>query len=539
MTTTRRFRHQTFGLATLLLASTAAVPASAFDLTILHTNDVHDRIEPVSGSGSPCSEDNIAENECYGGVARLATAIAERRAAHENVLVLDAGDWFQGTLFYTQYKGAVAAEMVDALGYDAMTVGNHEFDDGPAELAAFAEKLGTPLLSANIDLSSEDAIPGDAIEASTVVEIGAERIGIIGVTTVDTPEIASDTGDVVFQSPADEIAAEIERLSGEGVTKIVVLSHLGYEVDKQIAASVEGIDVIVGGHSHTLLSNDPAAKAAGPYPTNVAGPGGANVPIVQAASYTQYLGELTVTFDDAGAVTAASGDPILLDNSFEANAEILARVDELADPLEEIRNTVVASVPDAIDGSRETCRAGECQMGNLVADAMLERTSDQGVSIAITNGGGLRASIDAGEVTQGDVLSVLPFRNTLATFEVTGAQLREALENGVSQIEEAGGRFPQVAGLQFDWSRTAPVGARIGEIRVKNGGNFVPIDEAATYLAVTNNFMRNGGDGYTAFENAPNAYDYGPTLDVVVTEYLAGRSGAYEPYTDGRIKASD
>ncbi len=176
----------------------------------------------------------------------------------------------------------------------------------------------------------------------------------------------------------------------------------------------------------------------------------------------------------------------------------------------------------------------ECPMGNLVADAMLDRVKDQGVTIAIQNGGGLRASIDEGEVTMGEVLTVLPFQNTLATFEGSGAMIINALENGVSQVEEGAGRFPQVAGLKYTWDPAAEPGSRIVEVMVAEGDGFVPIDAAKTYLVVTNNYMRNGGDGYRMFREGQNAYDFGPGLEVVVADYLAAQ-GPYEPYTDGRI----
>jgi 5'-nucleotidase len=170
-------------------------------------------------------------------------------------------------------------------------------------------------------------------------------------------------------------------------------------------------------------------------------------------------------------------------------------------------------------------------MGNLVADAMLARVKDQGVEIAITNGGGLRATIDAGEVTMGEVLTVLPFQNTLSTFQVSGATIVEALENGVSQIEEGGGRFPQVAGLSFTVDPAAEPGARISEVMV--GG--APIEPEKIYGVVSNNYVRNGGDGYAMFKDAENAYDFGPDLADVTAEFLA-ESGPYTPYTDGRIK---
>jgi len=200
------------------------------------------------------------------------------------------------------------------------------------------------------------------------------------------------------------------------------------------------------------------------------------------------------------------------------------------------RNKVVAEAAAAVDGDRQTCRIQECQMGNLVADAMLDRVKDQGVQIAIANSGGIRASLEPGEVTMGEVLTILPFQNTLSTFEISGQELIAALENGVSQVEEVKGRFPQVAGLTFTWDpAVAPNEGRVQEVMVDMGDGFTPLDPAKTYLVVTNNYVRNGGDGYKVFSgDDKNAYDFGPDLADVLAEYLA-EQGAYSPYTDGRI----
>jgi 5'-nucleotidase len=211
-----------------------------------------------------------------------------------------------------------------------------------------------------------------------------------------------------------------------------------------------------------------------------------------------------------------------------------AWVAEMAEPLDEIRQQVVAESAAPIDGARESCRARECEMGNLVADAMLDRVRDQGIDVAIQNGGGLRASIDAGEVTMGDVLTVLPFQNTLSTFEVTGATLKAALENGVGQIEDGAGRFPQVAGMTFTFDPGAAPGDRVREVRIDTGEGFAPLERDAVYGVVSNNFVRTGGDGYAMFEDAMNAYDYGPDLAEVTAAYLA-EHGPYRPYMDGRI----
>ena len=225
-----------------------------------------------------------------------------------------------------------------------------------------------------------------------------------------------------------------------------------------------------------------------------------------------------------------------MDGEVAEDVDTKARIAEAAIPLDEIRNKIVASTTAAIDGDRGSCRAKECQMGNLIADAMLARVADQGITIAIQSGGGIRASIDAGEVTMGEVLTVLPFQNSLATMQLTGANVIAALENGVSQIEDGKGRFPQVAGVHFTFDLSvAPDEGRVSDVLISQDGNWVPIDPDAVYGVVTNNFMRSGGDGYKVFaDEGMNAYDYGPGLEDVVAEYMAA-GGAYTPYTDGRI----
>lgn len=195
-----------------------------------------------------------------------------------------------------------------------------------------------------------------------------------------------------------------------------------------------------------------------------------------------------------------------------------------------MKSQIVAEAAADIDGTRESCRLQECQMGTLVSDAILDRTKDQGVEVVIQNGGGLRASIPAGQVSMGDIITVLPFQNTLATFEVTGETLLAALENGASQMEDVAGRFAQVAGMSYTVDPSAEVGSRISDVMV--GGE--PLEMDRVYLAATNNYVRNGGDGYSMFEDANNAYDYGPDLADVLAEYLIANA-PYTPYTDGRI----
>ncbi|AVW91845.1 bifunctional metallophosphatase/5'-nucleotidase [Celeribacter baekdonensis] len=511
-----------------ILLTSAAMMVSAgaayadYSLTILHTNDFHARFEPISKYDAGCSSEDNTEGKCFGGSARLVTAVEEARKRSNNSILVDGGDQFQGTLFYTYYKGKLAAEMMNKLGYDAMTVGNHEFDDGPEVLRGFMDAVTFPVLMSNADFSGEPLL-ADKLLKSTIIERGGEKIGLIGLTPHDTDELASPGPNVIFTDPSDAVQGEVDKLTAEGVNKIIVLSHSGYNVDKTVAANTTGVDVIVGGHTNTLLGDMDGAE--GPYPTMVG-----NTAILSAYAYGKFLGELNVTFDDAGEITEAVGAPIIMDAAVSEDEVTVARIAEAAVPLEEIRNKVVAETTAAIDGDKNNCRTMECEMGTLLADAMLARVKDQGIEIALQNGGGVRSSIDAGPVTMGEVLTVLPFQNTLSTFYVPGSTVVEALENGVSQLTDVAGRFLQVAGLTYAYDGSAEVGARVSDVMV--GG--APIDLDKVYGVVSNNYVRNGGDGFKMFISAENAYDFGPDVADVVAEYLI-QNGPYTPYTDGRI----
>ncbi|MEP4198621.1 MAG: bifunctional metallophosphatase/5'-nucleotidase [Aliishimia sp.] len=527
-----------FLLSAGALALSVGMAQAEYTLHVLHINDLHSRIEPINKYDSTCGAEDDAEGKCFGGVARVATKINELRdelkAAGENVIVLDAGDQFQGSLMYTTYKGAVEAEFMEAIGFDAMAVGNHEFDDGPEKLAEFVDLVSFPVISGNLDLAGSNLLAGK-VGNHVVLDVGGEKIGIISALATDTVETSSPGPTVVFKDEIASLAVDVAALEGEGVNKIIALTHVGLSKDLEIAAAVSGLDAVVGGHSHTYLSaSNP--KRAGAYPTYALQTDGTLVPVVHAYAYSKYVGHLTLTFSDDGKLLDAGGDTIVLDASVKADAGISARVAELAGPIEELKARVIGASDAVIEGGRDICRAQECAMGNLVADAMLDRVKDQGVTIAFQNGGGLRSSIDGGEITMGEVLSVLPFQNTLSTFEVSGGALIAALENGVGQVEEGAGRFPQVAGMKFVWDASAAPGSRIGDVMVAEGDGFVTIDAAKLYKVVTNNYVRNGGDGYRMFAgDDKNAYDFGPDLADVTAEFIAAKGEAYKPYTDGRI----
>ena len=398
----------------------------------------------------------------------------------------------------------------------------------------FIDAAKFPIIGGNFDVTRDENLRGK-IKGSIVVEIGGEKIGIIGATTEDTPEIASPGDDVEFHDVIQYVRGASEALDAAGVNKIILLSHIGYNEDMQVAAALPLVDVIVGGHSHTLLSNT-AEGAAGPYPTMVTNPEGVEVPVVQANQYGKYLGDITITWDDDGKVIKAEGEPFLIDATVTGNEDFKSQLADLAAPMQEAMAVVIGKATADIDGSRETCRAQECEMGNLVADAMLDRVADQGASIAFANGGGLRASIDAGDITVGEVITVLPFSNTLATVQLSGAGVIEALENGVSDVENGAGRFAQVSGLKYSFDLSKPAGSRVSDVLVKGEGDaWAPIDEDATYIVVANDYTRRGGDGYSTFAEGDNPYDFGPPLEQVLADYIAKLGGEYTPYLDGRI----
>ncbi|NSX87759.1 LysM peptidoglycan-binding domain-containing protein [Agrobacterium tumefaciens] len=524
-------------LSVSAITLSAGAALADYELNILHINDFHSRIESINKFDSTCSTEEEGKNECFGGAARLLTAINQTRdalkAQGKNVLLLNAGDNFQGSLFYTTYKGTVEAEVLNAMKFDAMTVGNHEFDDSEDGLAGFLDKVQFPVVTANVVATAASKI-GDRVKPSIVLEVGGQKIGIVGAVANDTAELATPGPNITIAEDVAKISEQVQKLKQDGVDKIIALTHVGYPRDLEFIAKIPDVDVVVGGHTHTLLSNTDQ-KAEGPYPTLVDNPGGYKVPVVQAGQYSKYLGDLKVVFDDSGVVKESKGDPILIDSSFKPDEATLKRIDELKAPIEALKSKVVGSSEGPIEGDRKVCRVKECSMGNLVADATLARVKDQGVTIAFANSGGLRSSIDAGDVSMGEVLTVLPFQNTVATFQLKGEDIRAALENGVSQIDDGAGRFMQVSGLKYSFDRSKPASGRVVSVEVKEGDAFVPLDPAKTYIVAANNYVRTGGDGFKVFATkAINAYDFGPNLEEAVAAYITANS-PYKPYTDGRI----
>jgi 5'-nucleotidase len=509
-----------------------------FELTLLHTNDVHSRFEEIDARGTTCRPQAAAAGECFGGAARRATAIAAARASAPQALLLDAGDEFQGTLYYNRFKGAAIAELMNHLGYDAMVVGNHEFDDGPPALAQFARAIEFPLLATNVDATADSEL-APLLRSSVVLEVSGQRVGVVGVVTEQTPSLSSPGETLRFLPIEESLRKEIERLENEGIDIVIVLSHSGLERDRQIAAAVAGIDVIVGGHTNSLLSKT-IEGAEGPYPIVVEGPRGEPVLVVTAYAYGKYLGRLDVVFA-RGVPSAWRGEPILIDAGVAPDLEVAALIEPYRAELAGYSYQEVGVTTEELEGRESACRFRECTLGNLIADALLEHGASQGIEIALQNGGGIRSSIAEGPVTVGEVLEVLPFGNAMSTFGLRGSDLLATLEHAVSEADhpdgESTGRFLQVAGLRYSFTLGRPVGQRILSVEVAAAdGAFSPLDPGKIYRVACNDFTRKGGDGFDVLrDRAIDPYDDGAVVADVLIEHLS-RHRPVSPRLEGRIR---
>jgi 5'-nucleotidase len=554
-------------IALLVLGIAAVVAQGKWELTILHMNDTHSHLE---------------------GMARQATLVEGIRAEADPVLLFHAGDAFVGTLYFTVHEGAANAWVMNAMDFSAMALGNHEFDKGPEGLSSFAEAVDFPLLCANFDFSEEPALAGKILPY-TIINVGEEQIGVIGLTTEDTAWSSSPGPNIVIGDAFARAEEAVAELTAQGIDKIVVLSHLGWDEDLVLAQKVAGIDLVVGGHSHTLPAEYPtvaerplvnintasaeeleALPGIGPviaqrivdYRTEhgpfqmieeiegVSGIGPARfaqikglisvedvtIPtlVVQAGENAQYLGRLEVTFDDGGIVTNFGGELLAVTDEIPMRTDIAEGLLAFQEPIEALKALVVGETLVDLDGERANVRTRETNLGNLIADAMLWKAQVAQGKIAIQNGGGIRASIPTGPITLGQAMEVLPFGNYLMVLELTGAQIVAALENGVSMVEQVAGRFPQVGGLRFTWDPGAPVGERIVLVEVRTPEGYEPIDPAATYRVVTNNFLATGGDGYTVFLEAAEVINLGFVDYEVLAEYLQAHSPV-SPKEEGRI----
>ncbi|XP_078504286.1 5'-nucleotidase [Lissotriton helveticus] len=525
-----------------------------FRLTLLHTNDVHARVEQTSRDSGKCTK---PQQGCYGGVARRLTKVRELRATEQHVLLLDAGDQYQGTVWFNYYKGAEAAHFMKRLEYDAMALGNHEFDNGvDGLLTPFLKNVNFPVLSANIH-------PDNVLAAKLagyflpykILDVGGEKVGIVGYTSIETP-VLSDTGPhLVFEDEIEALQPQVDKLLTLGVNKIIALGHSGFETDQLIAKKVRGVDVVVGGHTNTFLytGSPPSSEVpAGPYPFMVTSDDGRVVPVVQAYAFGKYLGFLKVDFDDKGNVVQSSGNPILLDSSIPEDAGLQAEVDQWQISIKNFSSQVVGKTLVYLNGSSLECRFRECNLGNMICDAMiynnLRHPDEKGwnhVSMCIMSGGSIRGPIDEqsnnGSITLEDLMSVLPFGGTFDLVQLKGSTLKKAFEHSVRRHGGGTGEFLQVGGIRIVYDLTRKPGNRVvtiaalcTECRVPV---YRPLEADKVYKVILPSYIAGGGDGFGMIKNETLKHDSGDLDISVVSNYIAVMGKVY-PAVEGRILLS-
>lgn len=547
-------------------------------LDIIHMSDVHAHYTPATLSIGDCPEGS--EDVCFGGIARIQTAVdeflSEANNAGQDSLVLHAGDQFTGTIWdtiYTRNNIQIAPQFLNQLNLAAFTLGNHEFDYTSQVLASFIGNLSMPVLACNVDFSNEPLLDG-LTENYTIVELPRSglKVGIVGLVDYYTNVTSSPSPAITFLEPADVIAGCVQEAKDAGADIVIALSHIGYEEDIKLAALEQagGLDIIIGGHTHTFLSNatepplvlvDPptneTAVIQGPYPTFVMNPNGKNIPITQAFWAGRYLGNLNVTVSANGCgVTSLlpQSGPFLLGgknstNPVKANATVLEKIDALSGPINAAKNQIVGTTSVFLDGSRVSVRNKETNLGGIIADSYnwyLENTSSIGETykgvpwVGMSFGGAIRASIDVGNITAQDCNLVLPFNDYLYVQLLNGTVLFEALNNGVSGwtgIEYASGRFPQISKeLEFSFNPdpSVPEFSRVINANLidPTTGKYQPLESFDQIILITNEFAATGGDNFTMLATAPVISQIPVPDNIILCQYF----GVITPVNENTVE---
>uniref|UniRef100_U5EW72 Apyrase n=1 Tax=Corethrella appendiculata TaxID=1370023 RepID=U5EW72_9DIPT len=519
---------------------------NTFPLSIIHLNDFHARYEETNLLSSKCKND-VGE-ECIGGYARVVTAVKKllKDKKDKNPIYLNAGDNFQGTFWYTLLKWNVTSYFLNLLSADAMTLGNHEFDHGIEGVVPFLETIKSPIVVANIDDRFEPTFQNKYLK-STVIEKGGRKIGIVGVIHQKTNEL-SMTEKLLFLDEVQSVKEEADKLKNSGVDIVIVLSHCGLEVDRKIGKNAgENIDIIVGGHSHTFLFN--GSNIPGPdipadlYPVVVKQNSGHIVLIVQASAYTKYLGDITVYFNGKNEIIDWIGNPIYLDSSIPNDPDILRELEPWRDEIDKIGNRIVGKTKVLLSND---CRLDECNLGTFVTDAFLDYYIDKRdnsnewtyASISITNAGGIRTGLEIGNLVYDDLVTSIPFENTIDAFELQGKYLLEALEYSGREYGKA--NFLQFTGLKvtynvsksFNENRVVSVDVLCRRCRVPR---YEKLNLTEIYRLIVPNWIGGGGNNFTMFGNFRTNIKKGP-LDIELFARYVAKMSPITKGTDGRIK---
>ena len=473
-------------------------------LVIMHLNDTHGRVEEGKYDGM--------------GYARVKTLVDEQRAENKNVLLLDAGDTIHGTVFAALSRGESVVDIMNTMEYTAMAPGNHDFNYGLDRLEELEDKMNFEILASNVEYKTDG---NTAFKPYIIKEIDGMKIGILGVSTPETAYKTNPTNveAVTFTNPIATAAKAVEDMSNEGVNYIIAISHLGMDEDSyytsiRLAEEIDGIDLIVDGHSHTTLKNGLQIK---------------DTLIVQTGFYDKNLGRVEIAINKDGSTNAIASlisKEFALENTAKDKG-VEETISNIKVENNKITEVVVGHTDINLDGERNDVRTGETNLGKLLTTSMLAKT---GADVAITNGGGIRASITEGDITKGDVISVLPFGNYVVVLDVTGQDIIDAVENGIQSYPNARGAFPHIAGMIVKFNPSQPAFERVEDITLSNGEK---LDPTKTYTLATNDFMAVGGDEYASFKGRNIAGEY-ETLEEILSNYI-GENGTALDTSESRL----
>ncbi|SPP75342.1 protein 5NUC [Drosophila guanche] len=530
----------------------------ATEFIILHNNDMHARFEQTNVNSGTCSQEDANTDKCYGGFARVAYEVRKyRKEAADSgtpVFYLNAGDTYTGTAWFTIFKDKIASAFLNKLQPDAISLGNHEFDEKVEGLIPFLNEVNFPVVTCNLDLRNVPELAATKhLVPSTILETQGARIGVIGYLTPDTKQLTLQS-EVEFYEEVVSINAEAEKLKAQGINIIIALGHSGYLKDQEIAKNCPEVDIVIGGHTNTFLYNGAQPDVEhidGPYPMVIKQKSGKEVPVVQAYAYTKYLGKIHVQFDAEGNLIEFDGSPILLNASVSQEQDLLDLLEVYRPSVIQLEKSVVGHTKVHLEGRKEVCRDRECNLGNMLTDAMVfsRVREEQGgdywtdAAIALMVGGGIRSSIEKrsdGSITDSDILAVLPWGNNLYMTRVTGRTLRNALEHGAAaRGKDSDGPFLQVSGIHVVYNPSKPEGHRVVSVQVRCAACRVPsysdLDDAAFYNVIVQEFMFDGGDGHVIHEAHNPQHQRLQRNDYeAVREYLRERDYVY-PEVEGRI----
>lgn len=566
---------------------------NGFQLAIGHINDTHSHLESET---MDLMFNNVETRTEVGGFSRVVTKLNEIKDNNDNVLILNAGDTFQGTLYYSLFKGQADSAMLNMLDWDALALGNHEFDDGDQHLADYLDSLtldSSKVLAANITAPSGNPLENKWSNYTIKTFSNGEKVGIIGIDISGKTKNSSNPSDeIVFADELTTAQANIDELKSQGINKIVLLTHVGLDNDKSYASQLDGVDVIIGGDSHSLMGDFSSVGLTShdnAYPFETRDLQGKKVCIAQAWQYSYIVGDLNIVFDENGDVKYCNGRPTLLvgetflqkngngdrvavsdevkskielEIARNANLEIVTKDSATAEKLatfsedvETQKATVIGTASQTLGHNRipgdKKDGVNDLALGSDIAPIVAKSfyAAYKPADAAIQNAGGVRIAVNQGDVTMDTAYTLLPFANTLFEIKMTGSEIKQVLEDALTNYIDNGGStgsFPYAYALRYDINTLADANSRISNLEIKNRENgtwsTVDLNNTTTmYTIVTNSYIAGGKDGYTTFKTVQDARGEGldTFLDYAMSfvRYVEAKTAANE--TVAKLPAED